>query len=201
MTIRVAVSRPAHRRGKRWRWLIAAGLAAAVASLGTARALRDEAAGKSPKIGGALAHRRAAGGGVRPAEPPAAPPASVPELHDERELDDYLRDIESRAERDPEVAVMEVENGVEAIHRLVDRLGAERAEQMQRAFTDRLDRVAIRENEDAQPDEVDSLIASYEQTSEVRERDRLRRRYMAAVGKLGLIDRVRELGRIQRFAE
>jgi hypothetical protein len=134
-------------------------------------------------------------------ELPAAPPAPIPELHDERELDDYLRDIEVRAERDPEVAVMEVENGVEAIHRLADRLGNDRVDQMQHAFTDRMNRVSIRENEDAQPDEIDSLIARYEQASEIRERDRLRRRYMAAVGKLGFLDRVRELGRIRTFAQ
>src|SRR5262249_50308753 len=102
---------------------------------------------------------------------------------------------------DPEAAVMEVENGIEAIHRLADQLGNERAEQMQHAFADHMNRIAIRENEDAQPDEIDSLIERYEQTSEVLERDRLQRRYMAAVGKLGLLGRIRELDRIQKFIQ
>jgi hypothetical protein len=154
-------------------------------------------------------------GTTRPAEPAvvppidtaadktatAAPPPSIPELHDERELDDYLRDIETRAARDPEVAVMGIEDGIEAIHRLADQLGNDRAEQKQHAFADRMNRIAMTENADVQPDEIDSLVAKYEETSSAPERDRLRRRYTAALGKLGFIDRVRELGRIQRFIE
>jgi hypothetical protein len=131
----------------------------------------------------------------------AAPGPAIPELHDERELDGYLREIEARAAREPEVAVMEIEDGIEAIHRLAGQLGNDRAERKQHAFADRMNRIAMTENQDVQPDEIDSLVAKYEQASEARERDRLRRRYTAALGKLGFIDRIRELERMQRFVE
>lgn len=214
--------RSAPRRAKPVLGLVAAGLAVAAVWMGTAPVRREKSGWISSARSSAraeIAHppSRSPDVAARPVEPATAQPVdtvadeaaaaaaayrrAIPELHDERELDDYLREIETRAVRDPEVAVMEIEDGIEAIHRLAGQLGNDRAELRQHAFADRMDRIAMTENADVQPDEVDSLEGRYAQTSDARERDRLRRRYMAALGKLGFIDRVREVGRMQRFIE
>jgi hypothetical protein len=209
---------PPHRRSApRRTWLLlglaAAGIAACAVWMATGQ-VRHEHPARLPSPGAEIAHPplRSPEVAALAAEPAtarvdtvandaAAPPRAIPELHDERALDDYLREIEARAAHDPEVAVMEIEDGIEAIHRLADQIGHDRAERKQRAFAERMDRIAATENADVQPDEIDPLVARYEQTSDARERDRLRRRYMAAIGKLGLVDRVRELGRMQRLTD
>jgi len=171
--------------------LIAAGLGAAAIGVAAMHAMHDRSrAASSVGVGG------------RPARP--APHVATPALgavDRASELDDYLRDIEVRAGRDPEVAGMEIEHGIEAIHRLADQLGYDRAEQMQREFAERMRRIIMAENADVRPDEMASLAARYEQTRDARERDRLRRRYVAALGKLGATERASVLDRLRRYLQ
>jgi hypothetical protein len=172
--------------------LVAAGLGVVAVAIGAMHVLRGRSHSASTSASGDALTRPA----ERAGEPALGTVAAATTA-----LDDYLHGIEARGERDPEVAVMEIENGIEAIHRLADQLGHDQAEQRQRAFADRMRRLAMKENEDVRPDEIASLAARYQQTSEARERDRLRRRYMAALGKLGVAERSRALDRIRPFIE
>ena len=129
----------------------------------------------------------------------AARPGVVPPLPEQvDELEPFLARLTALAEQDPERALVHVERGIEAIDRLSEQLGTARAARMDRDFAERMQQLADRANRDVSPSEVESLVARYQAASDEDTRDRLFRRYLAALGQLGPVDRYAELRRIQQ---
>jgi len=139
---------------------------------------------------------------LTPAESPPDEPQATPPLPESAgALDAYLATLEARARRDPYLASLDIESGVEAIHRFAEALGPRRATELDRAFTRRMTELASEADRDVTPQEIDSLIERYQATKDARARDRIQRRYLAAVSKLGPIERYAELRRAQRLVD
>jgi hypothetical protein len=135
-----------------------------------------------------------------PTAAPADETEATPPLPQSAEtLDAYLATLEARAQRDPYLASLDIESGVEAIHRFTEALGARRAAELDHAFIRRMTELASEADSDVTPQEIDVLIERYQAASDARTRDRIQRRYLAAVSKLGPVDRLAELHRAQRF--
>ena len=154
--------------------------------------------------GGAVAVRRAPSRPLPRLTPLTAAPADEPEAtpplpESVGALDAYLATLEARAQRDPYLASLDIESGVEAIHRFTEALGLRRATELDQAFTRRMSELASEADRDVTPQEIDGLIERYQTAHDARARDRIQRRYLAAVSKLGPVDRLAELRRAQRL--
>jgi hypothetical protein len=72
----------------------------------------------------------------------AAVERALPRIHDPRDLDRYLGDLESAARSQHHVTALEVEPGIRAIFALQGELGAEETLQRTREFSQRMMRLS-----------------------------------------------------------
>jgi hypothetical protein len=120
-------------------------------------------------------------------------------LKDERDLESYLTLLRERGESDPELARWDIENGLEAINHMTEQLGVDRATARAQAFVNEQRALAAEANADVTPEEIGPLVERFKATTDVAERDRIARRYFAAVAQLSPIERVIELQRAEQF--